>query len=100
MPGRSVEVLEVFDPRVNKWSGILEVAARKNIQPAEIIAVGDDLNDLAMLRSAGLGVAMGNAHPDAKAIAKRIIGSNGEDGLAIFLEELIDRQMILARHVA
>ena len=88
--GRGVEVLEIFDPAVNKWYGLQIVAKQRDIKTEEIIAVGDDLNDLHMLRAAGLGVAMGNGHPDAKAAAKRVIGSNADDGLAVFLEELLD----------
>src|SRR5207244_11185583 len=89
VPAYGVEVLEVFDPAVNKWEGVLHVARRHGIEPEEIVAVGDDLNDLPMLRHAGLGVAMGNARPEAKAAAKRVIGSNAEEGLAKFLEELV-----------
>ena len=84
-----VDVLEVFDPSVNKWEGIKHVAARHGIDPSQIIAVGDDVNDLHMIQHAGLGVAMGNGRPEAKALAKRIIGSNKDDGLAEFLEELV-----------
>ena len=83
-----VEVLEVFDPAVNKWQGILHVAGHYGIDPAEIVAIGDEMNDVPMLKNAGLGIAMGNAKPPAKAAAKRVIGSNADDGLAIFLEEL------------
>ena len=83
-----IDVLEIFDPAVNKWQGILRLAEHHGIDPAEIICVGDDVNDLPMLREAGLGVAMGNARDDVKAAANRVIGSNSEDGLAIFLEEL------------
>jgi len=84
-----VDVLEVFDPAVNKWQGLLHVAAAHNINPADIIAIGDDVNDMAMIQNAGLGVAMGNARPELKAAARRIIGPNSEDGLARFLEELM-----------
>jgi 5-amino-6-(5-phospho-D-ribitylamino)uracil phosphatase len=84
-----VDVLEVFDPAVNKWQGLLHVAAEHGIDPADIIAVGDDVNDLPMIKNAGLGVAMGNARPEVKAAAKRVIGRNDEDGLARFLEELV-----------
>ena len=94
VPAYGVEVLEVFDVAVNKWEGILHVARRHGIDPGEIVAVGDDVNDLPMLRQAGLGVAMGNARPEAKAAAKLIIGSNAEDGLARFLEELVDRHVV------
>ena len=88
VPSQGVDVLEVFDPTVNKWQGLLTVAAELGVDPADTIAVGDDVNDLPMLRQAGLGVAMGNARPDVKAAAKRTIGPNAEDGLAAFLEEL------------
>jgi hypothetical protein len=88
--GQGVDVLEIFDPSVNKWQGIMHVARAHNIAPEEIVAVGDDLNDLHMLANAGLGVAMGNAHPRAKAVAKRVIGTNREEGLAIFLDELLE----------
>jgi Cof subfamily protein (haloacid dehalogenase superfamily) len=88
--GQGVDVLEIFDPSVNKWEGIMHVARAHNILPEEIVAVGDDLNDLHMLKNAGLGVAMGNAHPEAKAAAKRVIGTNREEGLAVFLDELVE----------
>ena len=42
-----------------------------------------------MLRSAGLGVAMGNARPEIQAIADRVIRANADEGLAQFLEELV-----------
>ena len=89
VPAYGVQVLEVFDPAVNKWEGILHLARRHQIDPAQIVAIGDDVNDLPMVRQAGLGIAMGNGHPDLRAAAARVIGANTEDGLAIFLEELI-----------
>ena len=89
VPAYSVRVLEVFDPAVNKWEGILHVARSHHVESEQIIAVGDDVNDIPMLRHAGLGVAMGNARPEVKAVAKQVIGANADEGLAIFLEELV-----------
>lgn len=89
VPAYGVEVLEVFDPSVNKWAGLLHVALHHDIDPSQIIAIGDDLNDLAMIEHAGLGVAMGNARPEVLAIADRVIGTNADDGLAEFLDELV-----------
>jgi Cof subfamily protein (haloacid dehalogenase superfamily) len=89
VPAYGVDVMEIFDPAVNKWEGILHVARMHAVEPAEIVAVGDDVNDLPMLRNAGLGVAMGNARPEIRAAAARVIGRNDEDGLAIFLEQLV-----------
>lgn len=94
VPAYDVEVLEVFDPAVNKWEGILHVARRHGIEPQEIIAIGDDMNDVPMLQNAGLGVAMGNARPEAMAAAKKVIRPNTEEGLAEFLEELVDRHLV------
>ena len=94
VPAYDVEVLEVFDPAVNKWEGILHVARLHGVTSEQIIAIGDDVNDIPMLKNAGLGVAMGNARPEALAVAKRVIGSNVEEGLAQFLEELVARQVV------
>ena len=94
VPAYSVEVLEVFDPSVNKWEGILHVARRHAIKPEQIVAIGDDVNDLHMLANAGLGVAMGNAKPEVQAVAKRVIGANRDEGLALFLEELVREHVV------
>jgi len=48
-----------------------------------------------MIRGAGLGVAMGNARPEIQAQAKRVIGSNTDEGLAVFLEELIAQHAVI-----
>jgi hydroxymethylpyrimidine pyrophosphatase-like HAD family hydrolase len=47
-----------------------------------------------MIANAGLGVAMGNARPEVQRIAKRVIGSNHEEGLAKFLEELVESHAV------
>ena len=84
VPSAGVEVMEVFDPAVNKWEGVMHIARRHQIKPEQIIAIGDDVNDIPMIRNAGLGVAMGNAKkPEVMlAVTKRVIGTNREDGLA------------------
>ena len=87
------ELLEIFDPSVNKWAGIEQVAARHGIAREEIVAIGDDFNDLHMIQNAGLGVAMGNARPEIKAIAHRVIGTHTDNGLAAFLDELVSQRI-------
>lgn len=89
VPAYGVDVMEVFDPAVNKWEGVSHVARLHGVESHEIVAIGDDMNDLPMLKHAGLGVAMGNAKQIVKDTAKRVIGRNDEEGLAIFLEELV-----------
>ena len=94
VPAYGVEVLEIFDPAVNKWEGVLHLARHHDIRPDQIIAIGDDMNDIPMIQHAGLGVAMGNARPEVQAVAKRIIGANRDEGLAQFLEELVATQTV------
>ena len=74
-------VAEVSPAGVTKWSAIRQLARNWGIDDAEICAVGDDVNDIPMIRAAGLGVAMGNAQPAVKAAADRIAPSHDEDGL-------------------
>ena len=57
--------------------------------PAEICSVGDDRNDIPMLRGAGFGVAMGHANPDVVAAADLVTGSDDEDGLAMLIDRLL-----------
>jgi Cof subfamily protein (haloacid dehalogenase superfamily) len=73
---------EIAPAGVTKWSAIRRLAAGWDIDPSEICAVGDDVNDIPMIRAAGLGVAMGNALPLVKAAADRIAPTHDEDGLA------------------
>ena len=94
VPAYGVEVLEVFDPSVNKWEGIMHVARKHGIRQDEIVAIGDDVNDIAMIERAGLGVAMGNAKPEVLAIAKHVIRRNDEDGLGEFLDELVAKHEV------
>lgn len=94
IPRAQLDVLEVFDPAVNKWQGILLVAERHGVAPEQIIAIGDDVNDLTMIQNAGLGVAMGNAKQEVLAIADRVVGTNADEGLAAFLDELVDTGMV------
>ena len=51
--------------------------------------MGDNYNDLGMLRLAGTSVAMGNAPEDIKAVASYVTRTNNEDGVAYALEELV-----------
>jgi 5-amino-6-(5-phospho-D-ribitylamino)uracil phosphatase len=77
---------EIAPVGVTKWSAIQRVARDWGIADAEICAVGDDVNDIPMIRAAGLGVAMGNALPSVKAAADRIAPGHDEDGLAKVVE--------------
>jgi Cof subfamily protein (haloacid dehalogenase superfamily) len=74
---------------VSKWSSVSRLAEERGIQAEEICAAGDDVNDVPMIREAGLGVAMGNALPEVKAVADRIAPSHDDDGLATVVDWLL-----------
>ena len=71
---------------VTKATGLATVAGMLGVAREDVIAFGDMPNDLAMVRWAGHGVAMANAHPDLRAAADEITASNLDDGVASVLE--------------
>jgi hydroxymethylpyrimidine pyrophosphatase-like HAD family hydrolase len=73
-----------------KWSAIRRLAADWGIREDEICAVGDDINDIAMIREAGLGVAMGNAAPIVKEAADRVAPTHDEDGIVEVVRWLLE----------
>jgi Cof subfamily protein (haloacid dehalogenase superfamily) len=79
-------LIELSAPGVTKGAGLARLAAELGIAPAEVLALGDMPNDLSMLRWAGCGVAMANAHPAVLEAADEITAGNSEDGLALILE--------------
>jgi Cof subfamily protein (haloacid dehalogenase superfamily) len=89
-PRYSGFICEFAPEGVTKWSAILRLASEWGIDENEICAVGDDVNDIAMIRAARLGVAMGNAQPAVKAAADRIAPTHDEDGLARVVEWLLE----------
>lgn len=90
VPNADLWVLEFFAPDVNKWTGLLPIADERGIAPAQIVAIGDDVNDIAMIEKAGLGIAMANAHEAVKQVADRIAPSNDEAGVATVINEILD----------
>ncbi len=79
-------LIEVVPLGVSKATGVEEVARPLGITAEDIVAFGDMPNDVPMLRWAGLGVAMGNAHPEAIEAADEVTAANTDDGLARVLE--------------
>jgi len=55
----------------------------------QVVAVGDELNDLTMIQVAGLGVAMGNAPRELRRVADYVAPSNDEDGLAHVIRRFV-----------
>ncbi|KAF1015201.1 MAG: Sugar phosphatase YidA [Stenotrophomonas maltophilia] len=83
--------LEVFDHRAGKGPSLQKLAEHLGIDRAEVMAIGDQENDLTMLQFAGTSVAMGNAIDAAKQVARFTTGSNAEDGVALAIERFVLR---------
>lgn len=79
-------LVEIVPLGISKASGIEEVAKPLGITRDEVVAFGDMPNDIPMLRWAGHGVAMGNAHPDVVAAADEVTAPNTDDGVGRVLE--------------
>lgn len=79
--------LELVPPGVNKGRGLAALMERLSLHREEVIAVGDNYNDVEMIQTAGLGVAMANAPEPIKTCADYVTKSNEEDGVAHLLEK-------------
>ena len=86
---RSIYVLEIFAAGVNKWRGLTWLMNQHGITADQVACLGDEINDVEMLREAGLGVAMGNATDDAMQAATVTAPSNLNDGVAFALYEML-----------
>lgn len=80
--GAVAHILECFDARADKWNAVRHLADGRGIDHARIVAVGDQINDVSMIRGAGCGIAMGNAIEAVRAVADRVTASNAEEGVA------------------
>jgi Cof subfamily protein (haloacid dehalogenase superfamily) len=83
-------LVEMTQQGVTKASALALFAAELDIHPADALAFGDMPNDISMLRWAGRSVVVANAHPEARAAADEITLSNLDDGVAVYLERLLD----------
>lgn len=78
-------LLEVFANGVSKAAGVERL--RRLTGATRVVAFGDNLNDIPMLRAADVGVAVGNALDDVKAAADVVIGPNTSDAVARYIKE-------------
>jgi len=74
--------LTILSTGVSKATAVAWVAEQLGIAQSEVLAIGDELNDVPMLGWAGLGIAMGNAKPPAREVVAAMTLSNAEDGVA------------------
>lgn len=92
-PARDLSILDILPAGCSKGAAILALAATHGIAPSQILAIGDNWNDVSMLEIAGTAVLMDNAPDDLKAVARargwRIGPSNNHDGVAEAIESAL-----------
>lgn len=87
---RSSDVfLEIVPRGVDKGSSLERLLSVLSLTPADLMAIGDNYNDVGMLRMAGTPVAMGNAPADIQQLASFVTRTNEEDGVAYAVKRLI-----------
>lgn len=93
-PRQDFALLDVLHPEVSKGVGVEAAAAEQGLGPEEVMAVGDNFNDLEMLEYAGTSVLMGNAEASLRNILMdtkdcHTTATNDEDGVALAIEKFI-----------
>lgn len=86
---------EIIDVSASKWNALKSLADEWGIQPEEVMAIGDQGNDLSMISHAGIGVAMGNAPDDVKQFANYVAPPIDQDGAAEAIERFVFGEMPL-----
>lgn len=84
-----MHILEIFAKGVDKWRGLSWLAEQHDVEPEQIAAIGDEINDVQMLQHAGCGVAMTTGINEAKQVADNIAPGNNDDGVAYAIEKLL-----------
>ncbi|RBW69346.1 HAD family hydrolase [Bacillus taeanensis] len=85
--------LEIFEGNVSKIRGLRLLGEELGISLNEMVAVGESLHDKDMIEQVGLGVAMGNAHPEVKKAAKWVTRSNDQYGVSYMIKEVFRKQL-------
>ena len=84
----ALDVIDLHPPCLGKAEALRFLREEHGVDPARVVAVGDATNDLPMFEAAGLSVCMAEGMPEARAAARRVIGSNESDAIADLVEEL------------
>jgi phosphoglycolate phosphatase (TIGR01487 family) len=74
-------------PGINKGTALIALAETMGLAPADFLAIGDSVNDIQMLETAGIGITVGNAHPETKAVAQYVATKKYGDGFVEAVEK-------------
>jgi len=89
-PRLDFALVDILHPGASKGIGVAAAAGELGVSAAEVMAIGDNFNDLEMLRYAGTGIVMGNADTSLlEAEGLRTTTTNDEDGVALAIERFI-----------
>lgn len=88
-PKNDMTILDLMHPECSKGTGVAFVAARFGIAREEVLAIGDNHNDLDMLHWAGKGIVMGNSEGEMLTHGFEVTAPNTEDGVALAIERYI-----------
>jgi Cof subfamily protein (haloacid dehalogenase superfamily) len=90
---RNLSILDLLPPGCSKGAALASLASIRGLEREQIMAIGDNLNDLEMLEYAGRAVVMANASQEILALAQHrgweLTASNDEDGVALAVEEVL-----------
>jgi Cof subfamily protein (haloacid dehalogenase superfamily) len=94
-PKMDFALVDVLHPEVSKGTGVKAAAEEQGLTHHEVMAIGDNFNDLEMLQYAGTGILMGNADPSLHALLRdfdcQTTATNDEDGVSLAIEKFIIR---------
>lgn len=84
------ESVDIIPAGISKETGLVQLADKFNINPSQVLAFGDNLNDLEMLTYAGRAIAMSNARDEVKQVADQVIGHHEDQAVLAYLEKLVE----------
>lgn len=100
-PERNLSIVDILPAGCSKGRALLDMARQRGVEREEIMAIGDNWNDVSMLEAAGAAVLMANAPEDLKEVAMAkgwaLGGHHLEDGVALAIEAALDGAVSLSR---
>jgi hydroxymethylpyrimidine pyrophosphatase-like HAD family hydrolase len=89
---RNFAMIDIINPACSKGAALAEWAAMRGVAREEVLAIGDNRNDLEMLTFAGIPVVMGNGVAELKAFGWHETSSNDDGGVAAAIEHFALRE--------